>query len=256
MLVAICRLVMAKEQLKNSLNKTFTSTRLKLLLFLAIATLVAILIIASNFFDVQEFLRAVLIEIDRLGVWGPVAFIITYNLATVLFIPGSVLTLGGGVIFGLWWGFIYVFVASTLGATFAFLIGRYLSRDRVVKYMECHPKFQCLDRAVSQEGLKIVFLTRLCPLFPFNLLNYALGITQVSLKDYVLGSFGMIPGTILYVYSGSLVGDISAIGVATGCTMPQSSALKWSVNIISFLATATVTVSITRMARKALDESI
>jgi uncharacterized membrane protein YdjX (TVP38/TMEM64 family) len=248
---------MAKEQLQNSTNKTLTSKRLKqILLFLAIASLVTILILTSKSFYVQDFLRAVLIQIDRLGIWGPVAFIAIYNLATVLFIPGSVLTLGGGVIFGLWWGSIYVFVASTLGATLAFLIGRYLSRDRVVRYMESHPKFQALDRAVSQQGLKIVFLTRLCPLLPFNLLNYALGITQVSLKDYVLGSFGMIPGTILYVYSGSLVGDISAIGVATGCTIPEASAVKWSMNIISFLATVAVTVSITRIAHKALEESI
>jgi uncharacterized membrane protein YdjX (TVP38/TMEM64 family) len=248
---------MAKEQLQNSTYKIFTSKTLKrILLFLAIASLVSILILASKSFYVQEILRNILIQIDRLGVWGPVAFIITYNLATVLFIPGSVLTLGGGMIFGLWWGSIYVFVASTLGATFAFLIGRYLSRDRVVKYMESHPKFQALDRAVSQQGLKIVFLTRLCPLFPFNLLNYALGITQVSLKDYVLGSFGMIPGTILYVYSGSLVGDISVIGVANGCTIPQASPLQWSINIISFLATAAITVSITRIAHKALDENV
>lgn len=228
----------------------------RILLLFSLSALVAILILAIRSFYVQDFLRNVLMQIEHLGAWGPVAFIVTYNLATVLFIPGSVLTLGGGVIFGLWWGSVYVFVAASLGATFAFLIGRYLSRDRVVKYMEAHPKFQALDRAVSQEGFKIVFLTRLCPLFPFNLLNYALGITQVSLKDYVLGSFGMIPATILYVYSGSLVGDLAAIGAATAYTNPQASAVKWLINIISFIATVAVTVSITRIARKALDESI
>ena len=99
-------------------------------------------------------------------------------------------------------------------------------------------------------------MTRLCPLLPFNLLNYALGITQVSLKDYVLGSFGMIPATILYVYSGSLVGDIATIGTETMPASPQASAIKWSINIISFLATVAVTVSITRIASKALEESI
>ena len=226
------------------------------LLFLSIALFLALLILATKSSYVQELLRTVLIQIEHLGVWGPVAFIITYNLATVLFIPGSVLTLGGGVIFGLWWGSVYVFVAATLGATFAFLIGRYLSRDRVVKYMETHPKFKALDRAVSQEGLKIVFLTRLCPLLPFNLLNYALGITQVSLKDYVLGSFGMIPGTILYVYSGSLVVDLAAINVATESTNSQALAVKWLINIVSFMATVAVTVSLTRIANKALDESV
>jgi uncharacterized membrane protein YdjX (TVP38/TMEM64 family) len=243
---------MAKERIQNYARVKFK----RIELFFAIALSLSLLIVATRSSYVQDVLRTLLMRIEDLGWWGPVAFVATYNLATVLFVPGSVMTLGGGAIFGLWWGSVYVFVASTLGATFAFLIGRYLSRDRVVKYMEAHPKFQALDRAVSQQGLKIVFLTRLCPLLPFNLLNYALGITQVSLKDYVLGSFGMIPGTILYVYSGSLVGDISAIGTATGCTIPQASAVKWSINIISFLATAAVTVSITRIARKALDESI
>lgn len=228
----------------------------RIFLLFAIALFLALLILATKSSYIQDILRTVLIQIEDLGLWGPVAFIVTYNLATVLFIPGSVLTLGGGVIFGLWWGSIYVFVAATLGATFAFLIGRYLSRDRVVKYMEAHPKFKSLDRAVSQEGLKIVFLTRLCPLFPFNLLNYALGITQVSLKDYVLGSFGMIPGTIMYVYSGSLVGDLAAIGAETGSTNPQALAVKWLINIISFIATVAVTVSITRIASKALEESV
>ncbi|MEG4939969.1 TVP38/TMEM64 family protein [Microcoleus sp. F4-D5] len=243
---------MAKERIQD-----YARVKLKrIVLFFSIALLLALLIVATRSAYVQDVLRTVLMRIEDLGWWGPVAFVATYNLATVLFVPGSVLTLGGGAIFGLWWGSVYVFAASILGAVFAFAIGRYLCRDRVVKYMESHPKFKALDRAVSQQGLKIVFLTRLCPLFPFNLLNYALGITQVSLKDYVLGSFGMIPGTIMYVYSGSLVGDIAAIGTETLYTNPQDSAVKWLINIISFIATVAVTMSITRIARKALDESV
>ncbi|AFZ07141.1 SNARE associated Golgi family protein [Oscillatoria nigro-viridis PCC 7112] len=243
---------MAKERIQDYARVKFK----RIVLFFSIALLLALLIVATRSACVQDVLRTVLMRIEDLGWWGPVAFVATYNLATVLFVPGSVLTLGGGAIFGLWWGSVYVFAASILGAVFAFAIGRYLCRDRVVKYMESHPKFKALDRAVSQQGLKIVFLTRLCPLFPFNLLNYALGITQVSLKDYVLGSFGMIPGTIMYVYSGSLVGDIAAIGTETLYTNPQDSAVKWLINIISFIATVAVTMSITRIARKALDESV
>ncbi len=243
---------MAQEPNQNFTREIFKGR----LLFLSIALAVPLLIVATRSAYVQGLLRAVLVQIEHLGVWGPIAFIATYNFATVLFIPGSVLTLGGGVLFGLWWGSIYVLIAATLGATFAFLIGRYLSRDRVVKYMEAHPKFKALDRAVAKEGIKIVFLTRLCPLFPFNLLNYALGITQVSLKDYVLGSFGMIPGTVMYVYSGSLVGDIATIGSATSSTNPQAEAIKWLINLISFAAAVAVTIYITRIARKALDETV
>ncbi|MEG5018885.1 MULTISPECIES: TVP38/TMEM64 family protein [unclassified Microcoleus] len=243
---------MAKARIQDYYRVKFK----RIVLFFSIALLLALLIVATRSAYVQDVLRTLLMRIDDLGWWGPVAFVATYNLATVLFVPGSVLTLGGGAIFGLWWGSVYVFAASTLGAVFAFAIGRYLCRDRVVKYMESHPKFNALDRAVSQQGLKIVFLTRLCPLFPFNLLNYALGITQVSLKDYVLGSFGMIPGTIMYVYSGSLVGEVAAIGTATVYASPQDSAVKWLINIISFLATVAVTVFITRIASKALEKSI
>ncbi|MEG4250944.1 TVP38/TMEM64 family protein [Microcoleus sp. Pol10D4] len=243
---------MAKERIQDYARVKFK----RIVLFFSIALLLAILIVATRSAYIQDVLRTLLMRIEDLGWWGPVAFVATYNLATVLFVPGSVLTLGGGAIFGLWWGSVYVFAASILGAVFAFAIGRYLCRDRVVKYMESHPKFKALDRAVSQQGLKIVFLTRLCPLFPFNLLNYALGITQVSLKDYVLGSFGMIPGTIMYVYSGSLVGEVAAIGTQTVYASPQDSAVKWLINIISFLATVAVTVFITRIASKALEESI
>ncbi|HSF75998.1 MAG TPA: TVP38/TMEM64 family protein [Microcoleus sp.] len=243
---------MAKARIQDYARVKFK----RIVLFFSIALLLALLIVATRSACVQDVLRNLLMRIEDLGWWGPVAFVATYNLATVLFVPGSVLTLGGGAIFGLWWGSVYVFAASILGAVFAFAIGRYLCRDRVVKYMESHPKFKALDRAVSQQGLKIVFLTRLCPLFPFNLLNYALGITQVSLKDYVLGSFGMIPGTIMYVYSGSLVGEVAALGTKTVYASPQDSAVKWLINIISFLATVAVTVFITRIASKALEESI
>ena len=243
---------MPKERIQDYARVKFK----RIVLFFAIALLLALLIVATRSAYVQDVLRTLLMRIEDLGWWGPVAFVATYNLATVLFVPGSVLTVGGGAIFGLWWGSVYVFAASTLGAVFAFALGRYLCRDRVVKYMESHPKFKALDRAVSQQGLKIVFLTRLCPLFPFNLLNYALGITQVSLKDYVLGSFGMIPGTIMYVYSGSLVGEVAAIGRETLYASPQDSAVKWLINIISFLATVAVTVFITRIASKVLEESI
>lgn len=243
---------MAKARIQDYARVKFK----RIVLFFSIALLLALLIVATRSAYVQDVLRTLLMRIEDLGWWGPVAFVATYNLATVLFVPGSVLTLGGGAIFGLWWGSVYVFAASILGAVFAFAIGRYLCRDRVVKYMESHPKFKALDRGVSQQGLKIVFLTRLCPLFPFNLLNYALGITQVSLKDYVLGSFGMIPGTIMYVYSGSLVGEVAAIGTQTVYANPQDSAVKWLINIISFLATVAVTVFITRIASKALEKSI
>lgn len=204
----------------------------------------------------QEIVNDALTWIAQLGPWGAIAFILIYNLTTVLFIPGSILTLGGGVIFGVFWGSVYVFIAATMGATFAFLIGRYLTRDWVAKKIADRAQFQAIDNAVAKEGFKIVLLTRLSPVFPFNLLNYAFGITKVSLKDYILGSIGMIPGTIMYVYIGSLAGDIAMIGAGNVPTNPQAETAKWIIRIVGFIATVAVTIYITHIAKKALQESV
>ncbi|MEA5574267.1 TVP38/TMEM64 family protein [Calothrix sp. UHCC 0171] len=221
--------------------------------FALIVTLFVAAILIAKALNIHELLQQALVWVRSLDSFGVIAFIIIYNLATVLFIPGSALTLGGGAIFGVFWGSIYVFFAATIGATFAFLIGRYLSRDRISQLLEKYPKFQAVDRAVAREGLKIVFLTRLSPLFPFNLLNYAFGITQVSTKDYILGSIGMIPGTVMYVYIGSLTSDLAMIGMET----PQANPfLQWSLRIIGFAATVAVSLYVTRIARQALDHDL
>lgn len=204
----------------------------------------------------QEIVNDALTWIAQLGPWGAIAFILIYNLTTVLFIPGSLLTLGGGVIFGVFWGSLYVFIAATMGASFAFLIGRYLTRDWVAKKIADRPQFQAIDNAVAKEGFKIVLLTRLSPVFPFNLLNYAFGITKVSLKDYILGSIGMIPGTIMYVYIGSLASDIAMIGAGNVPTNAQAETAKWTIRIVGFIATVAVTIYITHIAKKALQESV
>jgi uncharacterized membrane protein YdjX (TVP38/TMEM64 family) len=204
-------------------------------------------------FNPQMLLRNALQWIEGLGAVGAIAFILIYIVATVAFLPGSILTLGAGVVFGVVLGSLYVFIGATLGATAAFLVGRYLARGWVAKKIEGNNNFQAIDRAVGKEGLKIVLLTRLSPVFPFNLLNYAFGITGVSLKDYFLGSVGMIPGTIMYVYIGSLAGNIAAIGTESQPTNPT---IQWAIRIIGFLATVAVTVYVTRVARKALQEQI
>lgn len=207
----------------------------------------------TNSFNPQAILLSALQWIDRLGTVGAIAFIALYITATVAFFPGSILTLGAGVIFGAVWGSLYVFIGATLGATAAFLVGRYLARNWVARKIADNKKFAAIDQAVGREGLKIVLLTRLSPIFPFNLLNYAFGITGVSLKDYFIGSVGMIPGTIMYVYIGSLAGNLAAIGTETQPTNPN---LQWAIRILGLIATVAVTVYITRIARKALEEEL
>jgi uncharacterized membrane protein YdjX (TVP38/TMEM64 family) len=200
-----------------------------------------------------ELLRHALQWIESLGVVGGIAFIAIYIAATVAFFPGSILTLGAGVVFGVVLGSIYVLIGATMGAIAAFLVGRYLARGWISQKIEGNQKFAAIDQAVASEGFKIVLLTRLSPIFPFNLLNYAFGITGVALKDYALGSIGMIPGTIMYVYIGSLAGDLARIGTETQPTNPT---VQWVIRIIGLLATIAVTVYVTRIARRALEEKV
>lgn len=189
--------------------------------------------------------------IRGLGPLAPVAFVAIYVVACVAFVPGSILTIGGGVIFGVVRGSIYVSIAATLGATAAFLVGRYLARDWVSEKLQGNAKFRAIDLAVGREGWKIVFLTRLSPVFPFNLINYAYGLTRVTLRDYFFASWlGMIPATVLYVYIGSLSGDLA--GAAAGHT--QRTPAEWAFTAVGFVATIAVVVYATRLGARALRE--
>ncbi|MFP4424902.1 MAG: TVP38/TMEM64 family protein, partial [Spirochaetaceae bacterium] len=173
-------------------------------------------------YDLQGTLRDLLSWVEGQGAVGVITFIVAYIAATVLFIPGSILTLGAGFVFGVLEGVAYVSVASTLGATLAFLVGRYIAREWVSKKIAENPRFSALDRAVSQEGWKIVGLTRLSPIFPFNMLNYGYGITGVSLPSYFIASWiGMLPGTVMYVYLGSLAGSLATLGAREGRTTAE-----------------------------------
>ena len=233
-----------KLQRKTSAAKP--GFRWKWLLYLLIA---AAAIGAASYFHVQDLLKQGLGWVAQLGPWGPVIFIGLYIVATVLFIPGSVLTLGAGAVFGVAAGSVYVSIASTLGATAAFLVGRYLARDAIARKVEGHQRFAAIDKAVANEGWKIVGLTRLSPVFPFTLLNYAFGLTQVKLRDYVLASWiGMMPGTIMYVYLGSLA------QAATGDRARTTG--EWVLYGVGLLATVVVTVFVTRLAKKALAKKI
>jgi uncharacterized membrane protein YdjX (TVP38/TMEM64 family) len=221
-------------------------SRWKWVLFLAAAFGI---VLAVKYLHIQEFLKAALDWIDKLGPLGPVIFVGLYVVATVFFVPGSVLTLGAGAVFGVVLGSVYVSISATLGATAAFLVGRYLARNAVARKVEKNETFATIDRAVADEGWKIVMLTRLSPLFPFTLLNYAFGLTRVKLSHYVLASWlGMIPGTVMYVYLGSLVN--------VGVGHRQRTTGEWILYGVGLLATVAVTVFVTRLARRALASKI
>jgi uncharacterized membrane protein YdjX (TVP38/TMEM64 family) len=215
-------------------------------LFVILAVFVA-LYFSGVFPFLQAQMKSALKWIEGLGVWGPVMFIVLYVVACVFFIPGSVLTLGAGAAFRVVQGSIYVSIGATLGATAAFLVGRYLARGWVEKKIQGNATFSAIDRAVADEGWKIVGLTRLSPIFPFALLNYGFGVTRVKLRDYMLASWiGMMPGTVLYVYLGS-------IARAAG---EKKTPAEWALLGAGLAATVLVTIYITRIARQALAQKI
>jgi uncharacterized membrane protein YdjX (TVP38/TMEM64 family) len=217
--------------------------------------------------------------VQGLGVWGPVVFILGYAVATVAFAPGAVLTLAAGALFGLVYGTAYTLVGATLGASLAFLVARYVARGAIERRIAGNPRFQAIDRAVGREGWKIVALLRLSPVFPFNLLNYALGLTRVRFLDYLAASVAMLPGTLLYVYYGKAAGSLAAAfagggaggasggasgtgGGSAGAGMHPAAAggspkaASWALLAVGLLATVAVTTYVTRLAGKALRQEL
>ena len=159
--------------------------------------LIAALLAAAFFLPVLDWLQALFgwVEANRNVAW--IVYILIYIVACVLLLPGSVITLAAGFLFGVGYGYVVVAIGSVVGASCAFLVGRFFARDWVSGKLESMPRFASLDRAIADKGALVVLLTRLSPLFPFNLLNYALGLTSVKFWTYVGVSWvGMIPSTL------------------------------------------------------------
>lgn len=189
-------------------------------------------------------------RIDRMGSWGLILFTAVYVIACVLAMPASILTLAAGFLFGIWKGYAVVAVGSVAGASAAFWIGRTAGREWVRRKAERHPKFSAVDGAVTRSGFKIVMLTRLSPIFPFNLQNFAYGATGVAFRDYAWATWiGMIPGTVMFVYLGSAMKNIAEIFSGN---VQGGAALK----LVGLAATVAVTVLVTREASRALKRSI
>jgi uncharacterized membrane protein YdjX (TVP38/TMEM64 family) len=218
-------------------------------LLIGVALFVTYLLV--KLFVAEDLLRNVLGWIGNLGPLGPLIFIGIYIIAPVLFFPGVILSIGAGTVFGLLAGSIYVSIGATLGATCAFLVGRYLARGWIAGRLDSNARFKAIDQAVAREGWKIVGLARLSPFFPFNLLNYAFGLTDISLRAYFFASWvGMIPGIVMYVYLGSLARDVALIGKRP----VKPTAVHWAFEVGGFIASIAVAAYVTYVAGKALRE--
>ncbi len=212
---------------------------------------IALVVVALLARRLADYVPAVAAWVEGLGALGPLVFATVYTAATVLFVPGALLTLAAGALFGLVTGTLVVWISAMLGSGAAFLVSRYAARGWVEQQLGRSERFEAVDRAVARNGLKITFLLRLSPVFPFNFLNYALGLTRVTFRDYMLAGFGMIPGTLLYVYYGNVLGTVAKL--ATDAETPRDTGY-YVVLTIGLLATIAVTTVVTRVARRALGE--
>ncbi|TAM79721.1 MAG: TVP38/TMEM64 family protein [Acidobacteria bacterium] len=228
--------------------KTKTRIAIALIAVMAIAAVAYLLPLGQWTLEFIGWIRG-------FGVFGAFIYGLFYAAGTVLLWPGTALTLGGGFLYGPFWGTLLVSPASVAGATMAFVLSRTFARGWIARKVQKYPRFAAIDRAVGKHSFKTVLLLRLQPVnLPFAVLNYALGLTSVNLSDYILASWlGMLPATILYVYIGSVVQDVASLlhGGFSGATSWQR-LLFWG----GLVATGIFVVFLTRLAKRALEEEI
>jgi len=220
-------------------------SRLKLVIWIGLAVVLAVgAILLWRAVSAEALIQSLREWIEALGAWGYGALFLAYAVAAVLLIPSWPLSIAAGLAFGAL-GFVLVPLAGTVGASAAFLIGRYVARDRVEASLSRRPTYQTIDRVIGEEGWKVVFLLRLSPLVPYNLLNYFCAITRVSFPGYAAATLvGVIPGATMYVYLG-LLGQVAITG-------GELSLAQWALAGFGLLATVAVVVLVAARVRKKL----
>ncbi len=203
-----------------------------------------------SFLPLKEWAKGFTDWVQKFGPWGFVFFIGIYAVATVLFLPGWILTVSAGLVYGILGGTAVALSGATLGATLAFLVARYLVRGKVESHAKENERFKAIDEAIGKDGWKIIGLLRLSPLIPFNVSNYLYGITSIKLLPYVLASAcGMLPGTLLYVYLGA------AGKAGLGGQKSAHSPFQYALLGVGLAATIAVTVYVSHIAKKALKDA-
>lgn len=185
--------------------------------------------------------------VDTLGVWGPVAFVAVYVAVVVLMLPAFLLIMAGGAVFGVVKGSLLVMTGAVTGGTVAFLIARYLARAFVARRVAANPTLAAIDRVIGEDGLRLVFLLRLSPMIPFVLSNYALGVTRVRLRDFVIGTLGLAPIVVTYAAYGSASG--------AGPRADGSAAVSPLVLTLGIVITVVLSLFLARLVQRALREA-
>ena len=200
----------------------------------------------------MDWFQGLVVELSRVGRWGPLLFIALYVLAAITLAPAFVLTFAAGAVFGLWRGTLLVYLGATLGSSAVYALAVPLARTRVLGWIDRDPRMAAARRAVVGHSAWIQFLLRLSPLVPYNLLNYALALSGVRYRDFLVASVGMLPTIVMYAYYGKVVGDITKIAVGVE---PPRGAEYYALLVVGLIATVVATTMITRAARRAMDQA-
>lgn len=243
----------------TKIKENYIGKRLRLRILLkSIAGLVAAVTLWSwwSLGQGQQQLTTVISWIGEQGVIGVVVYVALYVIAALCFIPGSALTLAAGMLYGLWRGLAIVSVASVLGAAVAFGMARLWSAP-FIKLRERYRWLEALERVIVDHPLKITLLTRLSPIFPYNVLNYALGLTKMPWSTYLLASWaGMLPGTLLYVYLGTTMRALTLEQATSTPSSPSASTAQTALTWIGLVISAGLTLWITRKAQAQLKATL
>ena len=199
----------------------------------------------------MDWLEALVQRLADLGAWGPVLFIAAYILAAIILAPAFLLTFSSGAVFGLWRGTLLTYIGAVLGASAVYALAAPLARWRVLRWIDRDPRVAATRRAVVKDSAWIMFLLRLSPLVPYNLLNYALALSGVTFRDYLLASVGMIPAIIMYAYYGKVAGDVTRIAAGV---VPARGTEYYAMLVVGLMATFAATHLIGRAAKKAMAE--
>ena len=200
----------------------------------------------------MDWLAPLIRQIAELGRWAPLLFIAIYVVASIVLAPAFLLTFSAGAIFGLWRGTFYVYIGAVLGSSAVYALAAPLARSRLLRWVDRDPRVAAARQAVVDRSAWIMFLLRLSPLVPYNFLNYALALSGVRYRDFLLASVGMIPAIVMYVYYGKVVGDVAV--VAAGVAPPRGPEY-YALLIVGLITTIAATTLITRAARKAVEEA-
>ena len=242
---------------KKKCNWSYWSVRLVILTLLVVVIVLAIIFRSW----VSDTMTAFLEWLGDNPAQGTVCLSLIYIIATLAWIPGSLLTLGAGVALNsalestalaILIGTIGVWIGAWIGSNLAMLLGRYLFRDSAAGLAKKYRVINAIDKVMETEGLKFTVLLRLCPLIPFNAFNYIMGVTSVHFKDYAIGGLGMIPGTIVYVFVGTTIGNIAdaASGEFEGGTITLVLLIVGT--ILAFAAIVYITIVVKRYLNKQL----